>query len=160
MVQREFALRLIARPGDSLYCRLSVNTQLLSKVAHVMKVGKNNFRPPPKVESSVVRICPISPPPPINFMEWEGLTRLCFSRKNKTLGAIFNAKKVLSLLETNYKTYCSLHNIEIPENFSIKEKIDNLLSSSNSSLDRSVKLDIDDFLKLLSCFNSAGLHFC
>ncbi|OMJ14836.1 Dimethyladenosine transferase, partial [Smittium culicis] len=48
MFQREFALRLIARPGDSLYCRLSVNVQLYSKVTHVMKVGKNNFKPPPK----------------------------------------------------------------------------------------------------------------
>jgi len=38
MFQREFALRLVARPGDALYCRLSANTQLLSKVTHVMKV--------------------------------------------------------------------------------------------------------------------------
>jgi len=67
MFQREFALRLVAQPGDELYCRLSVNTQLLAKVTHVMKVGKNNFRPPPKVESSVVRIEPLNPPPPINF---------------------------------------------------------------------------------------------
>lgn len=67
MFQREFALRLAAQPGDDLYCRLSVNTQLLAKVTHVMKVGKNNFRPPPKVESSVVRIEPLNPPPPINF---------------------------------------------------------------------------------------------
>lgn len=53
------------------------------------QVGKNNFRPPPKVDSSVVRIEPRHPPPPINFLEWDGLVRLCFSRKNKTLGAIF-----------------------------------------------------------------------
>tara|TARA_R110002050_G_scaffold104517_1_gene213950 strand:- start:3866 stop:4099 length:234 start_codon:yes stop_codon:yes gene_type:complete len=32
MFQREFALRLLAPPGDELYCRLSVNTQLLAKV--------------------------------------------------------------------------------------------------------------------------------
>jgi 18S rRNA (adenine1779-N6/adenine1780-N6)-dimethyltransferase len=37
----------------------------------------------------VVRIEPRNPPPPINFLEWDGLIRLCFSRKNKTLGAIF-----------------------------------------------------------------------
>jgi 18S rRNA (adenine1779-N6/adenine1780-N6)-dimethyltransferase len=67
MFQREFALRLVARPGDELYCRLSVNVQLLAKVEHIMKVGKNNFRPPPKVESSVVRIEPKNPPPPISF---------------------------------------------------------------------------------------------
>lgn len=47
--------------------RLSINTQLLARVDHLMKVGKNNFRPPPKVESSVVRIEPKNPPPPINF---------------------------------------------------------------------------------------------
>lgn len=37
MFQREFALRLLARPGEPLYCRLSVNTQLLSQVTHLMK---------------------------------------------------------------------------------------------------------------------------
>jgi 18S rRNA (adenine1779-N6/adenine1780-N6)-dimethyltransferase len=67
MFQREFALRLTAKPGDKLYCRLSLNTQLLARVDHLMKVGKNNFRPPPKVESSVVRIEPKNPPPPINY---------------------------------------------------------------------------------------------
>lgn len=38
MFQREFAQRLIAQPGDKLYCRLSINTQLLAKVDHLMKV--------------------------------------------------------------------------------------------------------------------------
>ena len=39
MFQREFAQRLVATPGDKLYCRLSVNTQLLAKVDHLIKVG-------------------------------------------------------------------------------------------------------------------------
>lgn len=38
MFQREFAQRLVAKPGDKLYCRLSVNTQLLARVDHLMKV--------------------------------------------------------------------------------------------------------------------------
>eukprot|EP01094_Clydonella_sp_ATCC50884_P015188 TRINITY_DN2576_c0_g1_i1.p1 TRINITY_DN2576_c0_g1~~TRINITY_DN2576_c0_g1_i1.p1 ORF type:complete len:380 (-),score=92.03 TRINITY_DN2576_c0_g1_i1:155-1255(-) len=105
MFQREFALRLIAQPGNQLYCRLSANAQLLSKITHVIKVGKNNFRPPPKVESSVVRITPHNPPPPVNFIEWDGLIRLCFNRKNKTLSAIFRRKKVLQMLEQNYRTW-------------------------------------------------------
>jgi 18S rRNA (adenine1779-N6/adenine1780-N6)-dimethyltransferase len=46
-----------------MYCRLGVNAQLLAKVDHLMKVGKANFRPPPKVESSVVRLEPRNPPP-------------------------------------------------------------------------------------------------
>ena len=60
-----------------------------------MKVSKNSFKPPQKVESSVVRIEPKYPPPPINFIEWDGLVRLCFLRKNKTIAAIFKLKKVL-----------------------------------------------------------------
>jgi len=99
MFQREFAQRLIAQPGDKLYCRLSVNTQLLSRVDHLMKVGKNNFRPPPKVDSSVVRIEPKATPPLINFEEWDGLVRLAFLRKNKTLRATFVHSKVLQLME-------------------------------------------------------------
>ena len=58
MMQREFALRLFARPSSSLYCRLSANVQLLSRVDHLMKVSRNSFKPPPKVDSSVVRIEP------------------------------------------------------------------------------------------------------
>ena len=103
MFQREFAQRLVAQPGDKLYCRLSINTQLLARVDHLMKVGKNNFRPPPKVESSVVRLEPRNPPPPINFQEWDGLTRICFVRKNKTLSASFSQTSALLLMEKNYK---------------------------------------------------------
>ncbi|CAG8533869.1 3715_t:CDS:2 [Racocetra fulgida] len=67
----QFALRLIAKPGDNLYCRLSVNIQLYAKVDHIMKIGKNNFKPIPQVDSSVVRIEPRNPPPPIDFKEWD-----------------------------------------------------------------------------------------
>ena len=77
MFQEEFALRLSARPGETLYCRLSVNTQLLAKVDQLLKVGKQNFRPPPKVESRVVRIELKNPPPPVNFVEWDGMVRAC-----------------------------------------------------------------------------------
>eukprot|EP00899_Mesostigma_viride_P016645 jgi/Mesvir1/24982/Mv16945-RA.1 len=104
MYQKEFATRLTATVGDSQYCRLSVNTQLLARVNHLLKVGRNNFRPPPKVDSSVVRIEPRNPPPPVNFKEWDGLIRICFGRKNKTLGAIFRQNVVAKTLESNAKT--------------------------------------------------------
>ena len=102
LIQREFAMRLIAKPGTEFYCRLSVNVQLLSKVEHIMKVSKKNFVPPPKVESSVVRIEPLHPLPQINFIEWDGMLRICFSRKNKTLGALFKQKKVFEMIYQNY----------------------------------------------------------
>eukprot|EP00959_Pyramimonas_sp_CCMP1952_P009198 191900-Pyramimonas_sp.AAC.1 len=37
MFQREFAMRLVAPPGDPLYCRLSVNSQLLARTSHILK---------------------------------------------------------------------------------------------------------------------------
>ena len=110
LIQREFAMRLIAKPGTEFYCRLSVNVQLLSKVEHIMKVSKKNFVPPPKVESSVVRIEPIHPLPKINFIEWDGMLRICFSRKNKTLGALFKQKKIFEMIYQNYKKFLKNNN--------------------------------------------------
>mmetsp|Transcript_17691 Transcript_17691/g.57836 ORF Transcript_17691/g.57836 Transcript_17691/m.57836 type:complete len:265 (+) Transcript_17691:651-1445(+) len=181
MYQREFAMRLVAPAGDSLYCRLSVNTQLLARVDHIMKVGRNCFRPPPKVDSSVVRIEPRNPPPPVSFTEWDGLTRLCFSRKNKTLGAIFRQKQVLQTLEENFRTANALKlgkeggrevqmggtegeagdDMEMGDAdvAAFKERILNILISNNLDQARASKLSQDEILRLLAVFNEAGVHF-
>ncbi|KAK6805081.1 hypothetical protein RDI58_002865 [Solanum bulbocastanum] len=141
MFQREFAMRLVAQPGDTLYCRLSVNTQLLARVSHLLKVGKNNFRPPPKVDSSVVRIEPRGPLTPVNFKEWDGLVRICFNRKNKTIGSIFRQKSVLNILEKNYRTLQALQ-------FSEKSPSDDMeMALDVSSLGESfgdLSMDADD----------------
>lgn len=159
MFQKEFADRLVATPGSKIYSRLSVNTQLLARVDILMKVGKNNFRPPPKVESTVIRLEPRNPPPPINFKEWDGLLRILFVRKNKTISASFKHSGVFDLMEKNYKTYCSLKNIELPKDFNIKNKIGEILEKGNFSDKRPRNMDIDDFLLLMHEFNSNGLHF-
>ncbi len=162
MVQREFAMRLCAKPGDELYCRLSVNCQLLAKVDHLMKVSKNSFRPPPKVDSSVIRIEPLNPPPPVNFVEWDGMVRLCFNRKNKTLGAIFRQKPIVQLLYDNYKTQLAVRGggggavVELSE---VSRLVSSVLSSTELSEARSSKLEQDDFLRLLAAFNASGIHF-
>ena len=109
MFQREFAARLIARPGSSLWSRLSANVQLYAKVDNVMHVSKNDFRPPPKVESSVVRLVPLDPPPPVKFEEFDGMNRIVFSRPNKTVRANFRAKGVDKMLEQNRKTWFALN---------------------------------------------------
>jgi 18S rRNA (adenine1779-N6/adenine1780-N6)-dimethyltransferase len=153
-------MRLVAKPGDNLYCRLSVNVQLYAKIDHVMKVGKNNFKPPPRVESSVVRIEPHNPPPPIDFKEWDGLMRIVFVRKNKTLAANFKTTSVLNIIENNYKTFCSTNNMMIEDTLDIKQKVMNVLQSVSMAESRASKLDIDDFLKLLYAFNQANIHFC
>ena len=56
----------------------------------------------------MVRIEPIKPRIEVKQKEWEGFLRICFNRKNKTLGSLFRQKKVLSMLEKNYKTVQAL----------------------------------------------------
>lgn len=107
MFQREFALRLTAPPGTKSWCRLAANVQLYARVEHIMKVGKGNFRPPPQVESSVVRMSPRDPPPPVKFEEFDGLNRVIFGRMNKTIRANFTARGVKELCERNYRTTCA-----------------------------------------------------
>ena len=157
MFQREFAMRLVARPNSEMYCRLSVNTQLLARVDHLLKVSKNNFTPPPKVESSVVRIEPRNPVPDINFTEWDGFVRLCFQRKNKTLRAIMKKKAVVELLERNFRTVSESQGKEWTGDF--KEKIREVLQIENIGDLRAAKMDQDDFLHCLSLFLEANIHF-
>ena len=160
MFQREFAHRLVAKPGDKLYCRLSVNCQFLARVDLIMKVGKNNFRPPPKVESNVVRIEPRNPPPDVNFKEWDGMLRICFNRKNKSLQATFAQTAVLELMKKNYLTYCAMQNIQPKANLDIKAKVSEILQSDEAFTKlRPRSMEIDHFLKLLCAFNSEGFHF-
>ncbi|KAI8024197.1 Ribosomal RNA small subunit methyltransferase [Camellia lanceoleosa] len=141
MFQREFAMRLVAQPGDTLYCRLSVNTQLLARVSHLLKVGRNNFRPPPKVDSSVVRIEPRKPQTSVNFKEWDGLVRICFNRKNRTLGSIFKQKSVLSLLEKNYKT---LQALQLSQNGSSEDTMIAMDVSSLGDTGEDLSVEIND----------------
>lgn len=160
MFQLEFAQRLTAKAGDALYCRLSVNTQLLAKVESLLKVGKANFRPPPKVDSQVVRIELRNPPPPVNFLEWDGLVRVLFNRKHKTLRAIMTAKSYLAILAENFKTHCSLNNIPLPTPApDMKEVVERVLTETGYSDQRAAKMDTNDFLCLLSAFNAEGIHF-
>jgi 18S rRNA (adenine1779-N6/adenine1780-N6)-dimethyltransferase len=180
MFQEEFALRLTARPGEALYCRLSVNTQLLAKVDQLMKVGRNNFRPPPKVESRVVRIELRNPPPPVNFTEWDGMVRLLFNRKNKTLRSVLLTKPTIKLLNENMRTQRALNNnnkhqntshqcssnsmMEVENSEDVEEKtadviIEEVVAMEQWKDKRASKLDLDDFLALLAEFNKRGVHF-
>jgi 18S rRNA (adenine1779-N6/adenine1780-N6)-dimethyltransferase len=116
MFQREFAMRLFAKPGEKLYSRLSVNVQMWAKVSHIMKVGRNNFNPPPQVESNVVRIEPKFPRPQIAYEEWDGLLRIAFVRKNRTLRASFlGTAAVVELLASNYRLFCAQNDIPIDD---------------------------------------------
>lgn len=164
MFQREFALRLLARPGDSLYCRLSANVQMWANVTHIMKVGKNNFRPPPQVESSVVRLEIKNPRPQVDFNEWDGLLRVLFVRKNRTISAGFKSSTVIEILEKNYKTFLAMNSEMVDDTKGsmleiVKEKVEKVLRETNLAEKRSGKCDQTDFLRLLYAFHQVGIHF-
>lgn len=87
-----------------------------AKIDHIMKVGKNNFKPPPLVESSVIRMVPKVPRPQINYEEWDGLLRIAFVRKNKTLRASFiGTPTIMNILESNYRTWCAQNDIPVED---------------------------------------------
>tara|TARA_X000000950_G_scaffold193130_1_gene232871 strand:+ start:2478 stop:3287 length:810 start_codon:yes stop_codon:yes gene_type:complete len=58
MLQREMASRLAATPGTKAWGRLSVVTQLSAHVEVLFDVAPSSFTPPPRVDSSVLRLTP------------------------------------------------------------------------------------------------------
>ncbi|CAK5042185.1 unnamed protein product [Meloidogyne enterolobii] len=159
MFQKEFADRLTASPGSKCYCRLSVSVQLLAKVEHLMKVKRSEFVPPPKVDSAVVRIEPRSPPPAICYKEWDGMLRIAFMRKNKTILSLFKQKNVVNILERNYKIVCKSKGKEISDDFSMEELIERTLVDGQFANRRARTMSIEDFLALLINFNKEDIHF-
>jgi 18S rRNA (adenine1779-N6/adenine1780-N6)-dimethyltransferase len=105
-----------------------------------------------------VRIELKNPPPPVNFVEWDGLVKLCFNRKNKTLRSLFTSKKVISDLETSWKTFAALRGSsgETPD---VKAMVEEVVGGERFDGKRPAKMDQDDFLALLVAFNAKGLHF-
>lgn len=62
LVQKEVALRVAAPAGGSDYGALSVGVQAVAKVERLFSVAAGAFRPPPKVDSAVLRLTPIDRP--------------------------------------------------------------------------------------------------
>jgi len=88
MVQKEVAQRLAARPHSRDYGYLSVQTQLFAGVELVFDVPPSAFEPPPKVQSSVVRLTPHNRAAELGigdttrFLSFVGQ---CFRQKRRTL---------------------------------------------------------------------------
>ena len=112
----------------------------------------------------MVRIEPRNPPPPVNFVEWDGMIRLLFNRKNKTLRSVLITKPTIKMLEENRRTHLSLNGMNDNDdiamnNKSIEEILEEVCSKEEWVGKRASKLDLDDFLSLLADFNSRGIHF-
>ncbi len=62
LVQKEVADRVAARPGGGDYGALSVGIQAVARVEKLFTVGAGAFRPPPKVDSALLRLTPLTEP--------------------------------------------------------------------------------------------------
>ena len=62
LVQREVADRMVAKEDTESYGALSVNVAVVANTEQVMSVPASAFKPPPKVESSVIRLTPRAAP--------------------------------------------------------------------------------------------------
>jgi 16S rRNA (adenine1518-N6/adenine1519-N6)-dimethyltransferase len=87
MLQREVADRLVAPPGGRVYGALSVLTQAVCDVELALRVPPGAFRPPPKVDSAVVRVVPRreSRVPVELELRFREVVRAAFARRRKTL---------------------------------------------------------------------------
>lgn len=87
MLQKEVVERMAATPGSKVYGRLSVMLQLACRVEPLFNVPPEAFRPPPKVESAVVRLVP-RPSHELHDARPEhvyAVVRAAFGQRRKTL---------------------------------------------------------------------------
>ncbi|QOY87078.1 16S rRNA (adenine(1518)-N(6)/adenine(1519)-N(6))-dimethyltransferase RsmA [Paludibaculum fermentans] len=85
LVQKEVADRLAAPSGNRDYGYLSVATQLFCTVERLFLVKPASFRPPPKVDSAVVRLTPRTSLPVADTKAFLRFASACFRQKRKTL---------------------------------------------------------------------------
>jgi 16S rRNA (adenine1518-N6/adenine1519-N6)-dimethyltransferase len=81
MLQLEVVERMVAASSTPAYGRLSVALQARFRMQKLFNVAKGAFRPPPKVQSAVVRLVPLENPIDVD----EDLLRKAFSARRKTL---------------------------------------------------------------------------
>jgi 16S rRNA (adenine1518-N6/adenine1519-N6)-dimethyltransferase len=87
MYQKEFAERLAANEGDANYSRLSVNAYYRAKREMLETVPRTAFYPEPKVDASIVRITPRSPPfEVVDEDHFFKVVKALFSHRRKQIG--------------------------------------------------------------------------
>tara|TARA_B100000212_G_C27253410_1_gene481239 strand:+ start:9 stop:779 length:771 start_codon:yes stop_codon:yes gene_type:complete len=84
MVQKEVAERLSAKVSTPFYSRLSVLIQLHAEIEKVFDVEPNNFKPRPKVESTVIKIMPYEKSE-IHYDRLDNVLKISFRQRRKTI---------------------------------------------------------------------------
>ncbi|WP_374012162.1 16S rRNA (adenine(1518)-N(6)/adenine(1519)-N(6))-dimethyltransferase RsmA [Pseudoxanthomonas koreensis] len=92
MLQKEVVDRMSAAPGSKVYGRLSVMLQAWCQVQPLFVVPPGAFRPPPKVDSAVVRLLPRDPASVgiDDRARFADVVRAAFGQRRKTLRNALN----------------------------------------------------------------------
>lgn len=102
LVQREVAERIVSDPGSKSYGALSANVQAVARAEILLSVPPSAFKPPPKVDSAVIRITPREDPL-IELGEanrYRGFVQALFGMRRKQMGNVLRSVAQLSMEES------------------------------------------------------------
>jgi 16S rRNA (adenine1518-N6/adenine1519-N6)-dimethyltransferase len=86
MLQKEVADRLVAKPATSEYGVLTLSTMMHADVTRLLSLPPGAFRPPPKVQSAVVRLDFRPVPPYVRDRQVAiSMIRSVFTQRRKTM---------------------------------------------------------------------------
>ncbi len=85
MFQKEMAERIIAPPGGKDYGVISVLVQAFYEGEYLFSVGNQNFNPPPKVQSGVIRLTRRETPPACDEALFRQIVKTAFGQRRKML---------------------------------------------------------------------------
>lgn len=111
MVQKEVALRMVAKPGTKDYGALSVAVQYYTEPDIVLDVPPKSFLPAPAVTSSVIR-CVLRDKPPVDVIDEKLFFRVVkagFAQRRKTFA---NTMKTTGLLKDRIEELLAKANID------------------------------------------------
>ncbi len=111
MVQKEVALRMVAKPGTKDYGALSVAVQYYTEPDIVLDVPSKSFLPAPAVTSSVIR-CVLRDKPPVDVIDEKLFFRVVkagFAQRRKTFS---NTMKITGLTRDRIEELLAKANID------------------------------------------------
>ena len=111
MVQKEVALRMVAKPGTKDYGALSVAVQYYTEPDIVLDVPPKSFLPAPSVTSSVIR-CVLRDKPPVDVIDEKLFFRVVkagFAQRRKTFA---NTMKTTGLSKDRIEELLAKANID------------------------------------------------
>ena len=135
LVQKEISDRLCAEPGTKANGALTIRAQYLADCTEICPVPPSAFKPPPKVESAVIRIRPRPfPTPASNPVRLSQIVKLGFSQKRKmlrnNLQSILERDTLNSLLENlSINPQARAEDLGVAQWVALSDAIDETLAS-------------------------------